>query len=304
MRMKKNIGYFLTLLFFTISQTLSAQSYGTWNGSASQDANPALNMPASSYAVSLKLSGQGGTIDFPSLGCGGTVSYISGQRGGTYTYRENLSYGTGKCLGGLNIRFSLVNLTTMNWEETDPQGNSLTHGTLTRAAPPAVNILIKRIGKKITPNKIFKCTQGMLSVNGEYFCNTLELAFDNDKNYVSSIAVGQYDAAIISTGNHPDGVIALKNVKSNVYRLNDNGEWKIYQVDRNINEPVEIHNGNEPYQSKGCILVGSAFKPTDDCFVSNSVATLKKLYTVYFDTDANGSPNPDVEVTVSITHNY
>jgi hypothetical protein len=170
--------------------------------------------------------------------------------------------------------------------------------------PPAVQILIKRTAKKVAPNKTIRCTQGELYVNGEYFCKTMELPFDNDKNFYSSIAVGKYEANIISTQKHPGGVIALKNVKSYVYHLNENGEWKKELVDRNINGYVEIHSGNWPYEMQGCILVGKTFDSTDDCTIRGGLEIIKELYSTYFDTDIDDNPNKNVNVTVEIRLGY
>lgn len=164
--------------------------------------------------------------------------------------------------------------------------------------PPDVNILIKRTVKRDN------CTQGELYVNGTLFCNTLELIFRNNENNISSIAVGSYNAHVGYTNNYPNGVIILDNVRSNVYYLDENGYWKTKIVDRNENEPIEIHSGNIPGHSKGCILIGNDYSAADDCFIVDSRNTIKKLYGDYLDTNAQGKLNAYIKITVKIELDY
>lgn len=163
--------------------------------------------------------------------------------------------------------------------------------------PPPVNILVKRKEKRDN------CTLGEMYVNGAYFCKTLELLFKNDENNISSIAVGTYNAHIGSTDNFPNGVIILDNVKSNVYYKDANGEWKTKIVDRNIGGYIEIHSGNVPEESKGCIIVGNDYS-AEDCHIQGGSVVIPKLNSGYLDPDAQSKLNFKIKVTVTIEIDY
>ena len=171
---------------------------------------------------------------------------------------------------------------------------------------PIINIEVRR------KEKIGTCTRGELFVNDQAFCRTLELLFDNDKNFASSIPVGNYKAELFYSDQHRRWTIALQNVKSNVYYKDENGDWKMRHVDRNLETRLEIHaaGGSNNYLVKagngsldGCILVGNSI---GECNIDNedSKQKFQKLLDDYFDTDANGKPNRYSEVTVNIQLDY
>lgn len=96
-----------------------------------------------------------------------------------------------------------------------------------------VNILIirKHFNKK--------CTIGELFLNGEKFCDTLELPWKNNEKSVSCIPHGNYNARIrlpreSATRNYIH--ILVKDVPDRSYIL--------------------FHRGNTAKDSRGCILVG------------------------------------------------
>lgn len=167
--------------------------------------------------------------------------------------------------------------------------------------PPAVKILVKRKEKRES------CTLGELWVNGNYFCKTLELRFNNNQNYSSSIPVGTYTAFPRFKNDKNEWRIQLNVISGKVYDPND--DYKMKEIQR---EGIQIHCGNYEIKPgisgnlKGCILVGDKYdlsrckfdSPKDDCSV------FKKLLDEYFDTDANGNPNKNIEVTVIVQLDY
>ena len=107
-----------------------------------------------------------------------------------------------------------------------------------------INILILR--EKFTDKSII----GRLFLNGESFCDTLELPYINNQKSISSIPIGVYKARLrlpreSATRNYLH--ILIEDVPNRSYIL--------------------IHRGNKPEDSRGCILVG--MKNEQD-FVSNS----------------------------------
>ena len=107
-----------------------------------------------------------------------------------------------------------------------------------------INILILR--EKFTDKSII----GRLFLNGESFCDTLELPYIDNQKSISSIPIGVYKARLrlpreSATRNYLH--ILIKDVPNRKYIL--------------------IHRGNKPEDSRGCILVG--MKNEQD-FVSNS----------------------------------
>ncbi|NII26652.1 hypothetical protein HB364_16300 [Pseudoflavitalea sp. X16] len=278
----------IMLLLALISSTLVAQNYyGTWKGSATQ---PGANI--SNWTVAMKLSKQGSTVDFPSLGCGGALAY-TGKEGNAFIFREALSYGVTKCMPGMSVRFSLTSPTTMNWEEIDAGGTALAYGTLTRDPLPDVHIVVTR------SQKYAGCTQGEVTVNGKSFSKTLELRFDNAKKDSSSIPVGNYRAKLRYSSGKSRWVIELQNIYPHVYEKVGKS-WRMKTVSR---EQVQIHAGDYPIKTgvnlQGCVLVGNSYT---GCGFTDSKTTFNSLLDEYF----GGASQPDasVKVTVSVLIDY
>ena len=84
-----------------------------------------------------------------------------------------------------------------------------------------------------------KSTLGKLYLNGELFCNTLELAWKDNQRSVSCIPEGEYDVRIRlprESATRDYLHLLVKEVKDRSYIL--------------------FHIGNTPKDTKGCILVG------------------------------------------------
>lgn len=114
-----------------------------------------------------------------------------------------------------------------------------------------INILIIR--------EIFtdKSTIGSLSINGEVFCDTLELPFLDNQKSISCIPVGSYDVRLRTARESATRDylhLMIKDVPERSYIL--------------------FHKGNYPKDTEGCILVG---RSREQDFVGNSSLAMELL---------------------------
>lgn len=167
-----------------------------------------------------------------------------------------------------------------------------------KALDTPIEIVVKRTSKPSSGG----CTLGEFWVNGEFFCHTLELPFNNNNNNFSSIAVGRYDAFVGPTNKRPNGVIQLKNVQSVIY-YNDNGNWRIGHINRNAGGKVLIHGGTKPKHTKGCILIADTIPDKNKCVLRNiGDSALKRLYKKYFGDETKPDPSKKVSVTIKTAY--
>ncbi|NOU18952.1 MAG: hypothetical protein HOO91_15460 [Bacteroidales bacterium] len=165
--------------------------------------------------------------------------------------------------------------------------------------PPAIQMLVKRKEKRD------KCTLGELWVNGNYYCKTLELRFNNNQNNVSSIPVGTYVAEPMYKGTKRGWRIQFNVISGRVYDPNDN--FKMKEIQR---EGIQIHCGNYEITSgtsgtlQGCILVGDKYDLMRCKFDATDCSVFENLLNEYFDTDTNGNPNTNIEVNVTVQLDY
>jgi hypothetical protein len=115
-----------------------------------------------------------------------------------------------------------------------------------------------------------ECTMGYLYVNNENIGYTLER-----QNKI--IPAGSYDAFIRNDG-HLRWRIELVNVPPS-------------------RENIQIHIGNYPHQSLGCILLGSDANPKN-CTISGSSAAMQKLK------DAITTLNSDLKIDENASEKY
>lgn len=112
-----------------------------------------------------------------------------------------------------------------------------------------------------------KSTIGDLSINGVFFCNTLEDVSrdknkDGDLNDVGETKV--YAKTAIPSGKY-EVVITFSN------------RFKKYMpllIDVKVFAGIRIHKGNKPEDTEGCILLGQ--NPSID-WISNSSVTVEKF---------------------------
>jgi Family of unknown function (DUF5675) len=115
-------------------------------------------------------------------------------------------------------------------------------GTGVAAQPSDFKLTIAR------KHKSDSCTSGYLAVDGNVIAYALELPWQGNKPLVSSIPDGTYGG--ILRYDHPD-------------------KWRIELTGVPGRTNVQIHTGNTPDDSEGCVLVG--LKLGDDlCSVIDS----------------------------------
>jgi hypothetical protein len=120
------------------------------------------------------------------------------------------------------------------------------------------------------------CTSGYLSVGGTIITYTLERPWvDNMKN-VSSVPDGTYSAHL---------------------RYDHADHWRIELVGVPNRPNVQIHMGNEPDQTLGCVLVGDGLSASL-CSLTGSASAYSKLKRAFYGTDAPSTFDPrDISVT-------
>lgn len=111
-----------------------------------------------------------------------------------------------------------------------------------------MNITVER--KWFTPNS----TTGEMSLNGAFFCYTLEPRADQSQGKPYCIPAGQYQVTILPSARFEMNTPHVMNVPGF--------------------DAIEIHPGNYPTNTEGCCLVGQT-RDTD--FVGNSRTTFAKL---------------------------
>jgi hypothetical protein len=119
-----------------------------------------------------------------------------------------------------------------------------------------------------------KCTSGYLAVNGDIIAYTLELPWQGNEPLISAIPDGTYGG--ILRYDHADA-------------------WRIELTGVPGRANVQIHTGNTPDDSEGCILVGLKLG-NDLCSVVDSKKAYDALRTAFY-----GSPNPTSTPNKSIT---
>jgi hypothetical protein len=100
-------------------------------------------------------------------------------------------------------------------------------------------------------------TMGKLFLNGEQFCDTLELAWKENQKNISCIPAGEYDARLRlprESATRDYIHLLIKDVPNRDYIL--------------------VHIGNTTKDTQGCILVGQSRKQH---FVGNSTLAMELL---------------------------
>lgn len=121
---------------------------------------------------------------------------------------------------------------------------------------------------------------GELFVNGKFICHTLELPWQNNQSYISSIPSGKYKA---------------------ILRYDKNDKWRIQLENVPNRTGVQIHIGNHPSQIEGCVLVGDEVFNADNK-IEKSAGAYTKLKTAFYGiSDPNTSP--DVNIYVEVKYN-
>jgi hypothetical protein len=124
-----------------------------------------------------------------------------------------------------------------------------------------------------------QCTSGYLAVNGKIQAYTLELPWQGNKPEISSIPSGDYSANL--RYDHPD-------------------KWRVELRNVPGRTVVQIHTGNLPADSIGCILVGRELED-DLCSIkpgTSGPAYLALKEAFYGASDPIMTPNKEIKVIV------
>lgn len=135
-----------------------------------------------------------------------------------------------------------------------------------------MKLTLKRI------NKTEKYTEGILYINGERFCSTIE---DTDRGLTNEMSIAEIQSKkVYGETAIPKGTYQITlDVVSPKFK---DRSWATFcegKLPRLLDVPgfegVLIHVGNEASNSLGCLLVG---QKTKDGWISNSTQTFKNLY--------------------------
>ena len=122
-----------------------------------------------------------------------------------------------------------------------------------------------------------KCTSGYLAVNDVIVAYTLERPWKDNQANISSIPTGAYKAKL---------------------RYDHKDHWRIELLDVPDRKNVQIHVGNEPDDSLGCILVGKKLG-NDLCSLQQSAAAYKDLKKSFYGTEEpNSTPDKDIKIKI------
>ena len=102
-----------------------------------------------------------------------------------------------------------------------------------------------------------KGTPGVLKLNGEFVCYTLERPWLNNEQNVSCIPEGNYKGRFQASGSFPD--------------------MRMYFQDIPDRSSVMFHWGNYVHNSKGCPLLGESVNTSGDMFIANTKSTVLKV---------------------------
>lgn len=123
-----------------------------------------------------------------------------------------------------------------------------------------------------------KCTSGYLAVNGTIICYALERPWRDNQENVSSIPNGSYPA---------------------ILRYDKSDHWRLQLENVPDRTGIQIHIGNQPNESEGCILVGATLD-RDLCKITNSATAYGRLKKEFYGTD-NPVRTPNKTITVIVT---
>lgn len=114
-----------------------------------------------------------------------------------------------------------------------------------------MNLLVRRTDKSSIS------TIGELLINGEHICFTMEPPYASSGIKPRAIPLGTYDLTIRWSAHWARLMPHVENVPDF--------------------EEIEIHPGNYPHQTKGCLMVGKT-KPIPD-FLGQSLVAFNPLFT-------------------------
>ena len=135
-------------------------------------------------------------------------------------------------------------------------------GTGGPAVPGVIKPNVGNLNLVVSRFKAYdKSVIGTMSVNGTQICYTLEEAWRNNQKGHSCVSLGTYTAFLRYTSSK------------------SKREWCFQLNDANGRTAIQIHIGNKPSHTEGCILVGTSYSEN---MVGSSTAAYQKLQDFVF----------------------
>lgn len=126
-----------------------------------------------------------------------------------------------------------------------------------------------------------ECTSGYLLVNDKVICYALEKPPLGNMPFISSIPKGTYQGHL---------------------RYDHSDAWRIELDGVPGRTKIQIHIGNVPADTVGCIVVGDRMDSSDVCKLIDSATAYNKLKAAFYGSETpNATPNK--EITVKIVDN-
>lgn len=121
---------------------------------------------------------------------------------------------------------------------------------------------------------------GSLSIAGAEAARTLELPWRNNEQKISRVPAGSYAARIRADG--------------------DLG-WRVELIDVPDRENIQLHVGNYPRHTVGCVLIGTDIASTDGtCALKQSKPAMARLAQAMADASGNGVSSQPLDIRVVI----
>jgi hypothetical protein len=127
-----------------------------------------------------------------------------------------------------------------------------------------------------------KSVTGELFVNGNFICHTLELPWNSNKSFISSIPSGEYSAFL---------------------RYDKDDKWRLQLEDVPNRTGIQIHIGNYPSQIEGCVLIGNEVINKNNQLGAGTSGSAYKTLKKLFYGSSNPNSTPDVKIKVKIEYN-
>lgn len=159
-----------------------------------------------------------------------------------------------------------------------------------QSQPQALVMVLKRLkpdhrptgGSPHDPHEYRPCTSGLLSifVNNRYkgLVKTVEPPWRNNEPFISSIPLGTYSAVV---------------------RYDRLDQWRLQLTNVPGRDAVQLHIGNYPSQTQGCILVGMTNPIGNQCVLEDSNRAYQELRQAFYGS-ANPTATPNLTVTLRI----
>lgn len=151
----------------------------------------------------------------------------------------------------------------------------LAFGELAHAQVPLQPFYLQIVRDRTLPNtlNLSDCITGTLyhgsaaqADPGTKLCRTLELPFRSNNNKISATAPGTFKGEVLTAGHLG---------------------WRIQLVGTNPRTAIQIHTGNRPQDTEGCVLIGlslggpQSLTTAPGCWINESIKARDQLRELY-----------------------